>query len=75
MSHVHIAVANIYSSRGPWLRPSAATEMRTRGIRPVDCDACTTQFRCTRCGTEWSVLAFSDGRMPHLWWKCPNECN
>jgi len=49
------------------------TKARSRNVRIVD--GSTFKIECRQCLAVWSPNLGAGGRLPALWWQCPNLCN
>jgi len=52
--------------------PSSAQLARV-GVTIVRREPLTLQ--CQRCGAEWHVRRWPNGRLPQYYWRCQNGCN
>jgi hypothetical protein len=57
------------------LRPRRFSDSELKLVKVEIVDASRVILRCVQCGSAWSPMLRSGGRLPRAYWKCPGGCN
>ena len=56
-------------------RPKRCNESQLALVGIELVSAHNLDFRCMKCGCQFSPMLQEGGRLPRGYWKCPNGCN
>jgi len=63
------------NSQKTTLRPRRFSDSDLKRVHVEIMDPYGVIVRCAQCGSAWSPMLGSGGRLPRGYWKCPGGCN
>jgi hypothetical protein len=57
------------------MRPSRFTKSELAKVGVEIVSESSAGLKCVKCGQAWSPNLRSGGKLPALYWQCPNGCN